>query len=568
MRRARVDRWIAVGIFTGVLVVTALFSRAQGVHRDEAYYMDAGEQYIGWYERLIKLDLEKPASDATVRKWWGYNHEHPPLMKTLYGLSWRLFHACDCAREARWHAGANVLREGKHVTIPLFSETLAFRLPTMIAFALLCALVYLWFVEAFGGRAGAVAAALLMAAQPRAFFHAQTAAFDLPAATLWFACAFAYWRTLVVWRPVKTVLVVGVLYGLFLSTKLQSFFLPFALIAHWVGVVVLRAIKKEATPFPSPWSFLGLVTVAPLVFFALWPWLWHDTIDRFGGYLGFHLNHVHYNFEYFGTNYNRPPYPWHEPLGMLVTTAPVILLVLALLGAVMLGRLGWRSWKGAEESDPRRTGLLWLIAGLVPVAPFFLGSTPIFGETKHWLATMPFLALAGGVAVHVLHRRLVAELALGARGQRLAAAALIAIAFVPAAVETVRSHPYGLSHYNALAGGAPGGADLGMNRQFWGYSVRGLLPWFNQNLPQGSKIYLHDWNHDSYEIYLRDGLLRPDLKDAGMEISGVRSSDTALVIHERHFNKYEYMIWEVYGTVRPVKVLTLDGVPLVTVYRR
>ena len=41
--------------------------------------------------------------------------------------------------------------------------------------------------------------------------------------------------------------------------------------------------------------------------------------------------------------------------------------------------------------------------------------------------------------------------------------------------ETRRSHPDGLSHYNLLAGGFAGGASLGMNRQFWGYSVLPML---------------------------------------------------------------------------------------------
>jgi len=42
----------------------------------------------------------KPGGRLSRATWstsfWGDNHEHPPLMKTLYGLSWRLFHRCDC----------------------------------------------------------------------------------------------------------------------------------------------------------------------------------------------------------------------------------------------------------------------------------------------------------------------------------------------------------------------------------------------------------------------------------------------------------------------------------------
>jgi 4-amino-4-deoxy-L-arabinose transferase-like glycosyltransferase len=558
-----IDRLIALGIFLAVSGITCAASPKQGVNRDEAYYMRAGELYVSYWEDLARGAVDKPFSRPSIDRYWGYNHEHPPLMKLLYGMSWRLLHKCQCAAEAGWHPGTRLKPGERHPSFGVFErESTAFRLPTILFFGLLCALVYLFFVEAFGGRAGALTAALLTAAQPRAFFHAQTAGFDLPAATMWFATTYAYWRALRSPKPLRAGLVLGVIYGLFLATKLQSFFLPLALGVHWI-VLAIRTRR-----FPNPWVILGMGVVAPLILLALWPWLWHDTVRRLGEYLGFHLNHVHYNFEYFGTNYNAPPYPIHEPLGMLLTTAPVVLIALALAGGVVFYR--GRARGRDEVAANRALGTLLLAAAVVPILPFLTGRTPIFGETKHWLATMPILAILAGLAVEAIGRGLIAELRLeGRRPWRGAVlAGLITVAVLPAVFETARSHPYGLSHYNALAGGAPGGADLGMNRQFWGYSVGGLLRWFNETLPPQTKIYLHDWNHDSFEIYLRDGQLRSDLQDAGMEMPGVNNSSTALVIHELHFNKYEYMIWDAYRTVQPAKVLTLDGVPLVTVYRR
>jgi len=40
------------------------------------------------------------------------------------------------------------------------------------------------------------------------------------------------------------------------------------------------------------------------------------------------------------------------------------------------------------------------------------------------------------------------------------------------------------------------------------------------------------------------------------------------VIHELHFNRHDYLIWKAYGTLRPIAVLTSDGVPIVSLYRR
>ncbi|MBI4509213.1 MAG: glycosyltransferase family 39 protein [Deltaproteobacteria bacterium] len=557
----RSDKLAAALLFLLVTAVTLVAAPSQGIHRDEAYYMDAGEQYITYWERVLTGQEKRPFSDGTIRRYWSYNSEHPPLMKLVYGLSWRLLHKCDCARDKGWHPAGARLESGRHVTLPLFSESTAFRLPTMATLGLLAAIVYLFFIQLLGelpwARVGALAAALLTAAQPRAFFHAQTASFDLPAAFFWVASTYAYFRA-VHSRKLGSALALGAVYGLFLATKLQSFFLPIALGAHWLWLG-LRA-RRQGARWPSPAPLISMATVGPLVLVGLWPWLWHQAPSRLAEYLRFHWTHVHYNFEYLGRNFNTPPYPWHEPLGMLITTAPVMLLVLALAGILLL------AFRKATPRVGARS--LLLLSGLLPISLFFRGDVPIFGETKHWLATMAFLAIAAGVAVARLSLRLVEECRVGRRGRAFLLGALVVVVTAPSVVETVRSHPHGLSHYNALAGGAPGGADLGMNRQFWGYSIVGLLPWFNTHLPEAARLYLHDWNHDAYEIYLREGRLRSDILDAGMEDPGVRSSDAALVIHEKHFNKYEYMIWNAFGHLQPAEVLTLDGVPLVTVYKR
>lgn len=558
----RTDRAIAGLIGVLVSAITIAASTRQGITRDEAYYMMAGERYIAYYEAAFSGRLKDPLGASSIDRYWSYNAEHPPLFKLLYGASWRVFHRCTCAIDSRWHPGVARIVSGRHGTLNLMSEVTAFRLPTAVSFGLLCALVYLFFVEALGSRCGGIAAALLMLAQPRAFFHAQTAAFDLPVATLWFATTYAYWRALdsESWRAAA---LTGLLFGLSLATKLQSALLLVALPVHFVWLSWRR--RTAGARLPDGRSLLLMIVAGPPVMLAIWPWLWHHPVGRLRDYLAFHWDHVHYNFEYFGQNYNQPPYPWHEPLGMLVLTAPVVLLVLAAAGMVLLAR-------SSALRDLRSTRALLLLAGAAPVAVFMRGSLPIYGGTKHWLATMPFLALAAGYAVDRLCASLQSELGIesGRRQSMALSAVVVFVAFVPAAVETVRSHPYGLSHYNALAGGAPGGADLGMNRQFWGYSPEGLLPWIDSNMPPHSLVFFHDCNLDSYDLYLRMRKLRSDIiYAASIGEPGTRFvSDAALVIHEMHFNEVDHEVWEAYGHVQPAQVLTLDGVPLVSLYLR
>src|SRR6185503_2928444 len=117
------------------------------------------------------------------------------------------------------------------------------------------------------------------------------------------------------------------------------------------------------------------------------------------------------------------------------------------------------------------------------------------------------------------------------------------------AVETQVAQPHALTWYSALAGGAPGGADLGMNRQFWGVAARGVLPVLPALSTGASYIYTHDAS-PAWGIYQRLGLAPATLRDAGWEQGGVARSQLALVIHELHFNRHDYLIWRAYGTVQ------------------
>ena len=155
-------------------------------------------------------------------------------------------------------------------------------------------------------------------------------------------------------------------------------------------------------------------------------------------------------------------------------------------------------------------GAFLLVQVLGPMAVIALPSTPIFGGVKHFMPAMPYLAIVAAVGLRRLQAfatDLVAD-----RGQRLrraAPAALAALVCLPALVETRRSHPDGLSHYNLLAGGFAGGASLGMNRHFWGYPVLPILDQFAKLVPPSRATYWHDVMPDALNYYVRDGRLPP-----------------------------------------------------------
>jgi hypothetical protein len=381
--------------------------------------------------------------------------------------------------------------------------------------------------------------------------------------TLWFAALYAYWRCL---DGRKWPWAAGVVFGLALATKHNAFLLPFTFGLHY-AVVGFRANRWRGLVLHRWRVLVSLAVLGPLTLIALWPWLWLAPITHVKQWLQFHTSHVHYNFEYLGQNWNAPPFPWHVALVTTLFTVPLGTLAAALTGAgVWIGR-----WRRKTSARPETAPALLLgLSAAASMVPFFFGTTPIFGAEKHWMPALPTICIAAGVggvwagrqaagylaAFPSLTERLATRVALGIVGGSMVLAA---------ATESVAAQPYALTWYNTLAGGAPGGADLGMNRQFWGVAARGVLPFLELQPP--GRVYTHDAS-PAWGWYMRLGLLPKTYPDAGHEAGGINASDYAFVVHEKHFNRHDYMIWKSYGTVQPVFVLRSAGVPIVTVYKR
>ena len=87
----RDEKWLAWALWVLAFAALWLTESAVGYTRDESVYFMAAEGYASWFRQLF----ESPAqafTDAAIVRAWDYNHEHPVLLKTLFGLSHLLFH--------------------------------------------------------------------------------------------------------------------------------------------------------------------------------------------------------------------------------------------------------------------------------------------------------------------------------------------------------------------------------------------------------------------------------------------------------------------------------------------
>jgi hypothetical protein len=125
---------------------------------------------------------------------------------------------------------------------------------------------------------------------------------------------------------------------------------------------------------------------------------------------------------------------------------------------------------------------------------------------------------------------------------------------------SARVWPYGLGSYNELIGFSRGAANVGMQRTFWGYEAREVLPEVNERTPRGGRIHFGDVNADSHRMYGADGLLRPDIGIAG----SVRGSNVAHVEPQGEFKQQQIDVWNEWQTRVPDVVVHAEGVPLST----
>jgi hypothetical protein len=567
--KAHANGFIALGLFLATFLALFLHGPRVGFTRDEGYYFVASEHYAGWFRTLGK-EPSKALTEKGIRRHFEINREHPVLVKNMMALSFLAFNP----ERARWNQAEGFRGLGSYSRV--------MRLPAHLISALGVALLFLFGCSLASRRVGLFAALAFILAG-RHFYHAHLACFDMPVTVAWLATVMAYRKAQgsFAWGVAT-----GAIWGLAIAVKHNAFFLPVLFVLHWLITQGGQfSLSRKGFKFPRiPVAFFSMLVLGPLIFIGHWPFLWNSTFERIGWYFNFHLQHVHYPWEYFGTLLTEAPFPWLYPFTVTALTLPLPTLLLGATGffgvlgerlghpfraaARWLGRLaGWRAGSQPELErkpwlDKSDGWLVWLNA-FIPIFVVAIPSVPIFGGMKHWLNAMPFVCLLAALA---LDRFVVMLPDLGVRFLRRAYvyAALAVLALLPSLLGLIHIGPYGTSFYNSLAGGASGAADLGMQRQYWSNNATGVLPWVNKNVPPGKRLYLHEVNGECFRTYQRDGYLRNDIKMSWMP----EHADYTAYQYHREFTGIEYSLWQENRSRKTESGLYIDEVPIVLVYRK
>lgn len=592
------DRRIGWALF-GVGFFALLFTeQAAGFVRDEGIYFVSAESYARWWQAFFRSPSQA-MQDAFIVQHWAVNSEHPALLKTLFGLSWLLF-----------KNGLGVLRDAA-----------AFRVPAFAFGALILPLTYA-FARRVTGQVPAAFAALSFLLVPRQFFEAHLACFDVPVAALWVLVVFCFWKAQ---DEKKWWLYTGLAFGAAVASKHNALFLPFVLApfglwqawvrskdkpearetALWLvlvfvfgsalflvmfvamglqrfdamflplspqlglfgamilggGALLWRLFRLDSPTARALAPLWAMAWLGPLIFFLCWPYLWHHPVERTAAYLAFHATHNHYAWFYLGEMLRAPPFPLSYVVVKTALTVPT-----SLFAPMVLGFL----WLVVRAARREVTFLEVLVAAnaVASIAIISHPNVPHFGGVKHWFPSMPFLAVAMAMSLERAGEAASSWLTT-ARKQAWASPARVTLGLcllcaAPAAIAGARVYPYGTSHYSELAGGLPGAASMGMQRQFWSNNVTGVLPWINANARPGERVWLHEVTGDSIRHYQRNGMLRTDLGFTG----GPWDADIVAYQYHQEFREHEYNTWQALGTTQPAFGLYVDETPQVVVYRR
>ena len=571
------SRWrtilaLAMGMLTTILL--HLHEPAQGYVRDEGIYFEASRRYATWLKKFESDPLEA-GSPKSIRRYFSINHEHPALMKLLAGQSARLFakatHSTTPQPVKKSHRTASSSDASTAPGVwPIMREAAAMRLPAQVITGIGVAILIFMAWGRWGFFAGMLSGGGFILL-PRITFHANLHCFDIPIAVVGIIVTLAYLRAL---RSPAWGIGLGPILGIAISIKHNALFFPVLFFAHYILCLQLSPSRARQTTswlrfIPLP--FVSMTLLAPLTVWILWPWLWHETTDRWIEYFVFHRHHSYYNMEFLGTNFNRPPLPIAYPWLMTWATVPSTLLVLAFVGLVRgiildlnqseARKIAVNTWLRPLEEHPQETALFGILA-IFPLLLISLPEVPIFGGTKHWLTAYPFIALLAASAWADIWKH---AGRMGGSWIRLPIQTLVLVlVLVPGSYSLIHGHGLNLSQYSPFAGGARGAARMGLNRGFWGFA--GIRDFVSNPPSSAKKLYLHDLHPLAQQQYLREGDWPKEIANSNKLPLGKAWS--SLFFHEKHMIRDEVRIWNRMQTTVPTTVWSLDDVPLTSLYTR
>lgn len=499
---------ISQGIRRGLVLILLLVFFAQaatGINElsftyDEPIYIGVG--YSDW---------------STGDPFWHGFIGHPPLVNLLTAWPLRLMPDHPDPRAFSQWGSSDVLGFSQALLMQfgnLDCVAMLTRLPVVWIALLLAALVYRWACELWRNHVAGVLALLIFTFDPTILAHGRLNSTDMGLAAFGFLAAYTLSRYLRTpdwkWR-----VCVGLAIGLPFSSKASG--------PYYVGIAGLLLFVWALMAWRSEknWFFCvvwtGILWVA-LALCVLWAaYLFECAPLQPGGLpipAASHWKGLPYINDYMqsgqttyflGKLYDQN-HPWaYFFVGFLVKT-PVPSLIFFMMAIFVIGRQVML--KNATQLMPDLMVILAVPVGYFAVAVL---SALQIGQ-RHLLPVYPFLfVLCGGL----VERRMWAHLSRRARTLRIGMASVLLLWL---AVGTLRIHPYELSYFNELVGGADQGPHILSDSSVdWGQALKAAKTYVDEH--QIARPYLAAFSSLDPALYGMDFEPLPPTLDAPIVLS-------------------------------------------------
>ncbi len=253
------------------------------------------------------------------------------------------------------------------------------------------------------------------------------------------------------------------------------------------GILVAQHAMRNAGK-KSLLSLLIYATLAILVMYVTWPYLWPDPIGHLAETVNIMSHHFWNGSVLFnGVEYAATDLPSSYMPGLLAIqlTEPVWVLCVLGLAATIYGLVK----KRPGGLDLIVLTILWLI---IPLATFIVFRPTMFDNFRHSFFILPMVFVLGGIALDQVR-------------QPLLQSVLIVVLALPGVISIVRLHPYEYTYYNSFAGGMHG-AFRKFELDYWGTSYREIALELNRIAPPKSAIWVEGPTH------ILETYARPDLQ--------------------------------------------------------
>ncbi len=422
----------------------------------------------------------------------------------------------------------------------------AARLGPILLFSLAAGVVFYQVWRCVSLRA-AVLGVLAMMLLPRLFAHAHFASIDGPLTSCWMLS----WAMFVAARKSRlATFFFGLALGATMACKATGWIAP-------VPFAVWTAICRDRR---GTGVLLCSALIAPAVFYAVNPPLWHDPIGGVLRFVALNVDRQQFNvsIQFLGRLYDlNHPLPWYNTLLWTAITVPAGLLVLSIAGAARV-----------FGPDGRFVGLLLANAASLLVVRALRFAPPHDG-IRLFLPAFPFLALLAGLgatwllgfASHVGRPKWLTRLGLQA---------LVLGSYLGAASSLLWYAPQWLSYYNLCIGGLRGAAAAGMEpTYYWDGLDRSVLEWLRRNTGPNEKVAFAAGPSENLLLMQRWGML-------GFEFRQRAPGRYRWYVLQNRPGAWSQHHWQLHRQCRPVfrKWIRRGGwgpwrldVPLVEIYR-